>query len=60
MLFLPSPSSNLTLTEYFTVYSRQEMDLAPVIARDFMRYKFFLHFSSLSRESSDPVGSATG
>ena len=28
----------------------QEVDLAPVIAMNFMSYKFFLYFSSLSRE----------
>ena len=31
-----------TLMEYFTVKSEQEMNLAPLITMDFMRYKFFL------------------
>ena len=36
------------------------MDLAPVIAINYMRYKFILYFSVLSIEVSDPPGSATG
>ena len=36
-------------TEYFTVNSGPEMDLAPVIAIKFICCKFFLCFSSLSR-----------
>ena len=31
------------------------MDLAPVIAMNFMRYKFYLYFSGLSREVRTPL-----
>ena len=42
------PSVIPTPTEYFTVRSGQEMDLAPVIGVNFMCEKFFLYFSVLS------------
>ena len=41
-------------TEYFTVKSEQEMDLASVIATNFMCYKFFLYFSGWGR-GRDPL-----
>ena len=37
----------------FTVKSVQEMDLAPVIATNFMCYKLFLRLSGLSRGASE-------
>ena len=40
--------------EYFTAKPGQEMDLAPVIAMNFMRYKFFLLFSSLKKGGFGP------
>ena len=49
MFILPLPRTIPISTEYFSVKSRQEMDVAPVIAMNFMRYnKFFLYFSGLS------------
>ena len=45
-----STSSHISIrTEYFAVRSGLEMDLAPVIAMNFMCYKFFLYQSGLSR-----------
>ena len=35
-------------TMYFTVKSEKKMDLAPVIAVNFMGYKFFLYLSGLT------------
>ena len=43
-----SPSQNYP-TEYFAVKYGQEMYLTPVIAINFVYYKLFLYFSSLSR-----------
>ena len=48
-MFVP-PRPIPTPTEYFTVTSEQEMNLAPVIAINFMRYKFFVYFFGLNRE----------
>ena len=39
----------LNPTEYFTVKSGQEIDLAPVIAVNFMCLKFFFYFSGLRK-----------
>ena len=36
------------------------MDPAPVIAMNYMRYKFIFYFSVLRIEVPDPPGSATG
>ena len=47
-----------TPTEYFTVKSGQVMDLAPVIAENFMCYKFFLHFTSQCRRQSKRIEGA--
>ena len=40
-------------TEYFTVKSGQEIDLAPGIAMIFMRKYFFLYFFGLSKGGPD-------
>ena len=50
-MFIPPHPSIPIPYQYFTVRSGQEMDLAPVIAINFMCCKFFLYFSGLSRSS---------
>ena len=52
MFILPTP------TEYFTVKSKQEMDLAPVIAMDLCVTSFFLYFFGMNtagRGGPDPI-----
>ena len=52
-MFIPTTSQHPQPTEYSTVRSGQEMDLAPVIVMIFMCYKFCLYFSGLSWRSPD-------
>ena len=42
-MFISTTSHISIPNEYFAIRSGQEMDLAPVIAMNFMCYKFFLY-----------------
>ena len=51
--------SHPTPTDYFTVKSGQEKRLAPVIAMNYMCYKFFLYFFRFQQEVPVFLGYAT-